>query len=275
LESEKQAFGVQNLVYVTMMNRSYVRRYLSCVRSIIPLEVPCNDREKNQNGYQKGQNRQKGQKHQYRRSAMSFGMNGIALTAGQLKKMKNSHPQVPHVQQVPQVRRSGCPKGYPTIFYSLSPCGGLSEAKSIGVAKTSEVERSETHRAERSETHRAEKFFWQEIEAIKNEELPKLYPETEPLDLESQITNTIAGLKYLVTNGILPVKTITDTFNQNRSKESQLTYSRLGRLLSTMGFRKAKTPNGCSAILWDDQLLSQDTDTNAHNSLPENCLEEK
>ncbi len=125
------------------------------------------------------------------------------------------------------------------------------------------------------QTSEAEKFFWQEIEAIRNEELPKLYPETEPLDLESQITNTIAGLKYLVTNGILPVKTITDTFNQNRSKESQLTYSRLGRLLSTMGFRKAKTPNGCSAILWNDQLLTQDADKNIHNSLQENELEEK
>jgi len=37
---------------------------------------------------------------------MSFGMNGKAHTAGQLKKMKNSHPQVPHVQQVQQVRSS-------------------------------------------------------------------------------------------------------------------------------------------------------------------------
>jgi hypothetical protein len=125
------------------------------------------------------------------------------------------------------------------------------------------------------QTSEAEKFFWQELEAIRNEELPKLYPETEPLDLESQITNTIAGLRYLVTNGILPVKTITDTLNQNRSKESQLTYSRLGRLLSTMGFRKAKTPNGCSAIIWDDQLLPQDTDINTHNSLQENELGEK
>ncbi len=125
------------------------------------------------------------------------------------------------------------------------------------------------------QTSEAEKFFWQEIEAIRNEELPKLYPETEPLDLESQITNTIAGLKYLVTNGILPVKTITDTFNQNRSKESQLTYSRLGRILSAMGFRKAKTPSGCSAIIWDEKLLLQDTSINIHNSLQENELEEK
>ncbi|MGB7061757.1 MAG: hypothetical protein WBF13_05315 [Candidatus Zixiibacteriota bacterium] len=33
--------------------------------------------------------------------------------------------------------------------------------------------------------------------------------------------------------------------------------------------------NGCSAIIWDDQLLSQDTDINIHNSLQENELEEK
>jgi hypothetical protein len=128
----------------------------------------------------------------------------------------------------------------------------------------------------------AEKIFWQEIEAIRNQELPKLYPETEPLDLESQITETIRELKPHVTNGILPVKTITDTFNQGKSKESQLTYSRLGRLLSAMGFRKTKTSNGSSAIIWDDQLLlwrtsnhTQDTNSNVHNSLPENCLEEK
>ncbi len=125
------------------------------------------------------------------------------------------------------------------------------------------------------QTSEAEKSFWEEIEAIRNDELPKLYPATEPLDLESQITNTIAGLKYLVTNGILPVKAITDTFNQDRSKESRLTYSRIGRLLSEMSFRKAKTPNGCSAILWDDQLLTQDTDINIHNSLQQNELEEK
>jgi hypothetical protein len=125
------------------------------------------------------------------------------------------------------------------------------------------------------QTSEAEKFFWQEIDAIRNEELPKLYPETEPLDLESQITNTIAGLKCLVTNGILPVKTITDTFNQSRSKESRLTYSRLGRILSAMGFRKAKTPSGCSAIIWNENLLPQDTDINIRNSLQQNELEEK
>ena len=121
----------------------------------------------------------------------------------------------------------------------------------------------------------AEKIFWDEIEAIRQEELPKLYPE-EAVSLESQIQNTIIGLKHLVKNGILPVKIITDlktqnsgTFNQGRSKESQsqdpefgLTYRRIGGLLSSMGFRKAKTHAGTYAILWDDKLLSQNTFSN-------------
>ena len=114
----------------------------------------------------------------------------------------------------------------------------------------------------------AEKIFWDEIEAIRQEELPKLYPE-EAVSLESQIQNTIIGLKHLVKNGILPVKIITDlktqnsgTFNQGRSKESRLTYRRIGGLLSSMGFRKAKTHAGTYAILWDDNLLSQNTFSN-------------
>jgi len=119
-------------------------------------------------------------------------------------------------------------------------------------------------------TSEAEKIFWQEIEAIRRDELPKLYPEPiEPNHLEAQILKTIIGLRHQVKNGILPVKTITDTFNQGRSKESWLTYHRIGRLLSTMGFRKAKTQGGTSAIIWDDKLLSQNTFSNAQNSCPQ------
>jgi len=102
-------------------------------------------------------------------------------------------------------------------------------------------------------TSEAEKIFWQEIGRIRREELSGSCPEPiQPTDLEAQILNTIIGLKDQVKNGILPVKTITDTFNQGKSKESRLTYHRIGRLLSTMGFRKAKTQNGFSAIIWDD-----------------------
>jgi hypothetical protein len=106
--------------------------------------------------------------------------------------------------------------------------------------------------AKSSET---EKIFWELIESIRTDELNKIYPRI--LNLEDQIINTIIGLKQQVKNGILPVKTITDTFNQGRSKESKLTYHRIGRLLSSLGFRKAKTHAGTYAILWDDDLLFQ------------------
>jgi hypothetical protein len=102
-----------------------------------------------------------------------------------------------------------------------------------------------------------QKAFWDMIEEVRQEELPKLYPESkpEPVDLESQIINTIKGLNYQVKNGALPVKTITDYFNYGKSEESRLTYHRVGRILSNLGFRKARTHNGSYAILWDDNLL--------------------
>ena len=100
-----------------------------------------------------------------------------------------------------------------------------------------------------------EKIFWELMESITRHELKELCPQV--LSLEAQILETILGLKQQVKNGILPVKTITDTFNQGRSKESKLTYHRIGRLLSSIGFRKAKTQTGTYAILWDDDLLPQ------------------
>jgi hypothetical protein len=116
----------------------------------------------------------------------------------------------------------------------------------------------------------AEKIFWQEIEAIRSEELPKLYPEPmDPDGLEAQLLTTITRLKHLLKNGILPLKTIADTFNQGRSKESRLSYQRIARLLSKIGFRKVKTHGGRSAIIWDDKLLSQNTSSDAGNSCPQ------
>jgi len=103
-----------------------------------------------------------------------------------------------------------------------------------------------------------------EIEALRRERLQKFHLET--INLESQILKTIIKLKHLVKNGILPVKTITDTFNQDKSQESQLSYRRIGQLLSTMGFRKAKTHASAYAIIWDDNLLSQDTVSNDENN---------
>jgi hypothetical protein len=109
----------------------------------------------------------------------------------------------------------------------------------------------------------AEKTFWDLIEEIKESGSLEPYSESiKPNSLEFQILKTILGLKDQVKNGILPVKTVTDTFNQERSKESlsrdsafRLSYPRIGRILSTMGFRKARTGRGASAIIWDEDFI--------------------
>ena len=53
---------------------------------------------------------------------------------------------------------------------------------------------------------------------------------------------------------------IFDTEDEGQSS-TQLKFLQtlLDKLLSTMGFRKAKTHGGIYAILWDDNLLSQNT----------------
>ena len=106
-------------------------------------------------------------------------------------------------------------------------------------------------------TSEAEKTFWQEIDDIRTSELGRLQNlESKTQDLEAQILRTIMRLKYEAKNGLLPVKTITDAHNQGKSTEHRLTYQRIGRLLSTMGFQKGKAGSN-SAILWNEEKIDQ------------------
>jgi len=73
--------------------------------------------------------------------------------------------------------------------------------------------------------------------------------------LEAQILVTLKNLKDEVFRGILPVKTITDTFNEGRPEHSHFTYHRIGHKLRSLGFQKAKTVDGASAIIWDEQKI--------------------
>jgi hypothetical protein len=125
-------------------------------------------------------------------------------------------------------------------------------------------------RQEVAKASETEKLFWELIESIGTDELKRFYPQT--FKLESQIRDTILGLKQQVKNGILPVKLITDTFNQGRSRESRLTYHRIGRLLSNMGFTKAKTRTGTYAILWDNDLLHQHTLSNDEKNVKQSTV---
>jgi Mg2+ and Co2+ transporter CorA len=107
----------------------------------------------------------------------------------------------------------------------------------------------------------AEEFFWQAIDDIRDSEQERLENlESRTEDLQAQILKNIIRLKYEVKNGVLPVKTITDAYNQEKSKEHQFTYQRIGRLLSKMGFQKGKAGNN-SAILWNEEKIDQMLET--------------
>jgi hypothetical protein len=97
------------------------------------------------------------------------------------------------------------------------------------------------------------KSFWAMIEEARQEELPKMYPED---NLESQLKAAIYSLRFEIKNGVVSVKAITDAYNLGKSQELQLTYQRIGHLLSIMGFQKVKMHNNVSGILYDDSLLS-------------------
>jgi hypothetical protein len=71
--------------------------------------------------------------------------------------------------------------------------------------------------------------------------------------LEAQILLVLDSLRGQVDKSILPVKTITDTFNEGKPENAKFTYQRMGRKLWPMGFTKGSTGDGASAILWDDE----------------------
>jgi hypothetical protein len=125
-------------------------------------------------------------------------------------------------------------------------------------------------------TSEAEKTFWQLIDDIRRQELGPASLKTQnsgnelpestcserseskdqPETVRAQILRTIIGLKEEVKRGMLPVKTITDSFNQGKCKESQFTYQRIGRILSAMGFAKGKVGSN-SGILWDQENIER------------------
>jgi DNA primase catalytic core len=79
--------------------------------------------------------------------------------------------------------------------------------------------------------------------------------------LEAQILTVVMVLEDQVERGILPIKTITDTFNEDRAEKAKITYQKVGRRLSAMGFKKARTSDGASAIVWDEEHIARVRDS--------------
>jgi len=96
-----------------------------------------------------------------------------------------------------------------------------------------------------------EPFFLRLVREIEAEKL------NEKADtLEAQILMVLVGLKGQVERGILPVKAITDAFNEGKLEKSKVTYQRVGRRLSAMGFKKARAGNN-AAILWEQENIDR------------------
>src|SRR3990167_6511791 len=72
--------------------------------------------------------------------------------------------------------------------------------------------------------------------------------------LEGETIQAILALEDYIVNGILAVKLITDKVNEEKSEKEKITYQKMGRKLDIMGFTKAKTGTGTSAIEWNEKL---------------------
>jgi hypothetical protein len=69
--------------------------------------------------------------------------------------------------------------------------------------------------------------------------------------LESEIVRSLLNLTDKVNHGKLPVKDITEAVNKDKSGKYCLSTAYIGKKLSALGFEKAKTSNGSSAIIYD------------------------
>jgi len=74
--------------------------------------------------------------------------------------------------------------------------------------------------------------------------------------LEAEILFALLSLQSQIIRGVISVKQITEALNQGRSDRSKVSDRRVGRRLSAMGFDKARTGSGASAIIWDDNKIN-------------------
>ena len=86
------------------------------------------------------------------------------------------------------------------------------------------------------------------------EELNKKRNIAKADSLEGEVILAILQLEVKVDKGVLPVKDITDKINQEKSDRERFTYQKIGRKLDIMGYQKARTGSGASAIEWNPVL---------------------
>ena len=73
---------------------------------------------------------------------------------------------------------------------------------------------------------------------------------------EAEIIRVIVSLENEVSHRILPIEKITLGLNSNRPERFSTSPQKIGRILTSMGFEKAKTSSGNSAIVWNEELIT-------------------
>ena len=67
-------------------------------------------------------------------------------------------------------------------------------------------------------------------------------PQTQE-ERDISILSALLSLRDAVAHGVLPVKTITDKYNEGKHEKAKITYQRVGRRLTAMGLaRMLRTP---------------------------------
>jgi hypothetical protein len=72
---------------------------------------------------------------------------------------------------------------------------------------------------------------------------------------EARVVKAIITNRVKVEHGFLTVETVTEALNDGKQGNHRITPQKIGRLLKSFGFKRARTQRGCSAILWDDRLI--------------------
>lgn len=73
--------------------------------------------------------------------------------------------------------------------------------------------------------------------------------------IEAQLLNIVFQHFNAGNNGALDVKVIADNFNKHKEEKFKLTYQRIGRMLSALGFQKGKNSKGSRTIILDENKI--------------------
>lgn len=75
--------------------------------------------------------------------------------------------------------------------------------------------------------------------------------------LDGQLLKIMLDLKDKVEYGILPVMSITNEYNEDKSEKMKISAQRVGRRLTALGFRKARTGQNTAAYVWDEDKIEK------------------